>query len=324
MRTRLTTTAFLTLALLGSVTAQQSKPAQERTGADARAPLAQLWIEPERDRDLFYGPGGRALAPDPADRYLVIEIKMRGFSEGYTLLDSSEREWSVKFPPEAFSEVVLSRIHWGLGYHQPPIYLMREWNADGARLPNPQLPARFRAKHPDLHGLDAGGTWDFRDNPFVGTRPLAGLLVLQALFENPDIKPSNNTIYELRTPGEGASRWYVVRDIGYSLGNSRFNGTRTDIDAFEQAPFIRGVEGGKVRFHYGSQYKSSLENITVEDVRWICQRLAQLSERQWRDAFRAAAYEESVANRYIRAIKGRIAEGLALKPASAGIAGDPE
>jgi hypothetical protein len=32
------------------------------------------------------------------------------------------RKWSAKLPPEAQTEVVASRILWGVGYHQPPIY----------------------------------------------------------------------------------------------------------------------------------------------------------------------------------------------------------
>jgi hypothetical protein len=43
-----------------------------------------------------------------------------------------EGEWSVKLYPEARTEVVASRLLWGLGYHQPPIYSVEEWTADGA------------------------------------------------------------------------------------------------------------------------------------------------------------------------------------------------
>ena len=43
-------------------------------------------------------------------------------------------------PPEAPTEVVASRLLWGVGYHQPPIYYVGKWNAEGAPDPNPQLP----------------------------------------------------------------------------------------------------------------------------------------------------------------------------------------
>ncbi len=234
------------LVMLARPAAQTQHPG-DKTPATAEQPsVAELWSEPEPDRDLYYGVGGQRLAPNPADTYTVLDIKIRGFSEGYTLSDSTEREWSAKLPPEAVTEVVASRLLWGVGFHQPPIYLVREWEARGATAPNPQLPARFREKNPDFHGLQAGESWSYKDNPFVGTREFAGLLVLQAIIENPDLKTSNNTIYKLKTPVEGAKRWYVIRDLGYSLGRAAFNSPRADIDAFERAPFIRGVTDGKV------------------------------------------------------------------------------
>ncbi len=36
------------------------------------------------NRDLFWGVGGKRLAPDPNGRYTVIEIKRSGYSRGYT------------------------------------------------------------------------------------------------------------------------------------------------------------------------------------------------------------------------------------------------
>ncbi len=302
------------LALVIVMGAGQQSPATKQPAQSPKPSIAELWVEPEPDRDLFYGVGGKALAPDPSADYRVIAIKVGGFSEGYTVVDGSGREWFTKFPPEAGVEVTLSRIHWGLGYHQPPVYMVPEWNARGATTPNPQLPSRFGEKDPDFHGLQYGDPWAFDDNPFVGTRQLAGLLVLQAMLENQDIKAANNTIYTLKTPVEGAPRWYVIRDLGYALGRAGFNGPRNDIEAFERAPFIREVVDGRVRFHFGGRYKKLLGGITVEDVVWICERLDRLTPRQWRDAFRAGGFEDRLADRFIRRIKGRIAEGLALKP----------
>jgi hypothetical protein len=54
------------------------------------------------------------------------------------------------------------------------------------------------------------------------------------------------------------------------------------------------------------------KDIPVEHVRWACERLAALSERQWNDAFRAAGYEPATAQRYIRRLKEKVAEGLKL------------
>src|ERR687885_231652 len=85
-----------------------------------RAQLAELWYPPEPGRDLFWGVGGQRLAPDAAAIYKVIDVKRTGFSPGLTVEDPRGGKWSVKFPPEAPTEVVASRILWGVGYHQPP------------------------------------------------------------------------------------------------------------------------------------------------------------------------------------------------------------
>ena len=275
--------------------------------------LAQLWVAPDANRDLFHGVGGARLAPDPAARYTVIEIKRGGYSRGYTVVGPGDREWSVKFPPEAGTEIVASRLHWGIGYHQPPIYLLSGWTAHKATSPNPQLPARFREKKPALNGLDAGDSWSYYDNPFVGTRQMNGLLVLQVMLGNSDLKETQNVIYKLDKPLEGASRWYVARDLGHTFGRTGvLDAPRGDIEVFERTPFILGVENGKVRFEYRGRHRDLIDDIRPADVRWVCERLNRLSDEQWRDAFRAGGVERPVADRFIRRMKQKIAEGLAL------------
>lgn len=276
--------------------------------------LAELWVAPGKGRDLFWGVGGKRLAPDPEATYTVIEVKRGGFSRGYDVKGPDGREWKVKFPPEASTEVVSSRVLWGIGYHQPPIYYVAKWNADKARRPNPQEPARFREEEPDFHGLDHGDNWSYFENPFVGTRQLAGLLVLQAMLGNSDLKDDQNRIYELDEPLEGARRWYVARDLGQSWGRTGIrDAPRGDIEAFESTPFIRGVEDGRVRFDYRGRHKGLFRNITPADVRWICERLDALTDEQWHDAFRAGGYDNVLADRFIRRMKQKIKEGLALQ-----------
>jgi hypothetical protein len=280
-------------------------------GTDAR--LTELWVAPVAGRDLLHGPGGPALAPDPHARYRIIAVKVGGFSEGYDVEDERGRVWSAKLPPEASTEVVASRLHWGIGYHQPPLYFLPAWHASGTTMPNPQLPARFREDEPDFHGLTRKGEWSFADNPFVGTRQLAGLLVLQAMLGNSDLKPSNNSLYTLDREVEGARRWYVVRDTGHTFGRRGvINAPRGEIEVFERSGFIRGVDGSRVEFEGGGRHEGLFADISVADVRWVCERLDTLTDRQWQDAFRAGGYEPGVAGRFIRALKRKIAAGLAL------------
>ena len=283
-------------------------------GSPSAEQLAELWVRPEPGRNLFDGVGGSRLAPDPSAVYTVIEIKRSGFSRGYTVKDPHDHEWSVKFPPEAPTEIAASRILWGIGYHQPPIYYLAEWNAAHAPSPNPQLPARFREKSPDLHGLKAKEPWSYYHNPFVGTREMNGLLVLQAMLGNSDLKDQQNDVYELKEALEGAKHWYVARDLGQSFGRTGvLEAPRGDPAVFEQTPFITGVVKGKVRFDYRGRHRILFENIVPADVRWICQQLQALTDDQWHDAFRAAGYPLPIADRFIRRMKQKIDEGLALK-----------
>ena len=283
-------------------------------GPPTAAQLAELWAPPDRARDLFNGVGGARLAPNPSVVYTVIDMKRTGFSRGYTVKDPEDREWSAKFPPEAGTEVVASRILWAIGYHQPPIYYLGEWKAAQAPSPNPQLPARFREKAPGLHGLEANGSWSYYQNPFVGTRQMNGLLVVQAMLGNSDLKDQQNVIYELKEPFEGAKRWYVARDLGQSFGRTGvIDAPRGDPAVFEQTPFITGVVNGRVKLDWRGRHDALFTDITPADVRWICARLQTLTDTQWRDAFRAGGFDQETTTRFITRLKQKIAQGLALE-----------
>ncbi|MGH7336199.1 MAG: hypothetical protein ACREI7_01355 [Myxococcota bacterium] len=52
--------------------------------------------------------------------------------------------------------------------------------------------------------------------------------------------------------------------------------------------------------------------ITVDDVLWTCRRLAQLSDKQWKDAFRAAGYPDDQGAAFIARLRQKVREGLAL------------
>ena len=286
-------------------------------GPPTRAQIAQLWVDRGNSLDLFWGIGGKTLAPDPAATYTVIEVKQGGFSRGYTVKGPDDREWSAKFPPEAPTEVVASRIFWAAGYHQPPVYYVARWDAEKAPLPNPQLPARFREKNPRLQGktvLEDEGVWSYYENPFVGTRELRGLLVLQAMLGNSDLKDDNNALYRLKDAVDGASVWYVARDLGHTFGRTGvIEAPRGDPEVFESTPFITGIVNGRVKFDWRGRHDRLFDDITPADVRWICSRLERITDRQWSDAFRAGGYPEEDAARFIRRLKQKIAEGLALQ-----------
>jgi hypothetical protein len=139
--------------------------------------------------------------------------------------------------------------------------------------------------------------------------------VLMMILNSTDLKNENNTLYEVvGRPLEKASQWYVVKDLGASLGETgRMDPRRGYIDGFEREPFTVGVENGRVRFGFRGRHQELIANITMEDVRWTCSRLQKITDRQWIDAFRAGNFSEDLTRRYVTRIQQKITQGLELK-----------
>jgi hypothetical protein len=68
-----------------------------------------------------------------------------------------------------------------------------------------------------------------------------------------------------------------------------------------------------VDFGYRGRHRELLSLIAPDDVRWAAQRMSRLTERQWRDAFRAGNYSDQDAARYLARIREKIEDGLALR-----------
>ena len=228
--------------------------------------------------------------------------------------DARGRVWNAKLGTEVHAEIAASRLVWAIGFHQPPTYYVRGWTVSGGPDPGPQPEARFRLERRDWK---KGDEWEWQDNPFVGTRELRGLIVLMVMINNWDLKTSNNVIYERVGGGADPARHYAVKDLGVSFGGSvRFYtlGTENDVDEFNREGFIRDVDGDRVEFHFRplALNLNVTRGITVDDVLWTCRRLAQLSDRQWSDAFRAAGYPDDQAAAFIARLRQKVREGLAL------------
>ena len=287
----------------------------------APAPIKELWQPPARisAQDLFHGPWGNLDPPNAAATYRFQRSKRHGVNPGMTVVDQLGREWSVKQAPhdsrgaEGPIEVVLSRVLSAVGYHQPPVYYLPGFTMADTFGTRHEPGGRFRLKVPDLKERT---TWSWGENPFVGMRPHQGLLVILIMFNSADLKNSNNTVYDHKT-ASGTEEWYVVRDLGAALGTTAgLRPRRGDPDQFAALPFLSGINGGHVTFGYdGWRYKIVRDRITPEDVRWACALLAQLTEAQWYDAFRAGGFEKPVAEPFIRTLRRKIAEGLALATA---------
>lgn len=310
--------ARLAVLAVAVVAAAGCGPAKLRSTVDGTPPprvMAEFWVEPERGRDLYHGPWGARNAPGAETIFKFKDSTSGGFSPKWDITDPSGREWGVKMGAEAQAEVTASRILWGVGYHQPPNYFLPRARVDNGSQVQHIGPGRFR---PSLPELDEKGPWAWRENPFVDTPQYRGLLVLLMMLNSTDLKDDNNSLYELQRPREGARRWYVVRDVGSSLGDTGWTPNRNDIEAFEKAPFVTGIEGGYVTFEDKGRHTSLLERLRPEDVVWTCERLQRLTPRQWRDAFRAGGYDEATTERYLRRLREKIEQGLAFKTGTAG------
>lgn len=279
--------------------------------------IAQLWEDPvdlER-RDLLNGPGGQQHVPVAGARYEYLEDKSSGINSGYDVRDAKGERWSIKLGVESRTEVAVSRIVWAVGYHQPWVYYVPRWTLTRDGKDSVLAGSRFRLE-PETQ--DKSGEWSWRKNPFLGTRELSGLFVLMVLFNNWDLKTAQNAIYDVKSDaGSEPHTWYMVRDLGASLGKSTWLtfGTKDDPAGFDAQPFILGVRGNRVRFAFeGGWMEPQLHSsVTPRDVRWICGLLARLSDTQWADAFRAGGYTPAEGERYVRRLKAKVAEGLRIR-----------
>lgn len=289
------------------------------TQLPANVTLAQFWEDPGdvASWDLMAGPTLLAM-PDASLPFSHQSTKSSGFSPGYDVKDAAGREWSVKMGPEAQSEVVASRLLWAAGYHQPPTYYLPAWTLTGGPSPGVQGGARFRPKEP----LKSAGSWRWQKNPFVGTQPYRGLIVLMLLVNSTDLRNDNNVIYTVKRD-DATVRWYVVKDLGATLGETGIHRPRRNyLEGFEQESFVTTNDKGRQRFAYRGLYKELLGQVSDEDVRWASARLASLSDRQWHDAFRAGGYPDDLAEHYITALRARVDAGLRIADMNVGARSD--
>ena len=313
------------IGLILALGACAAPPQAQTRVSESSADIAELWQEPVDllQRDLLAGPGGAALMPRGDTPYEFVSFKTSGTNPGYTLRDTSGRIWSVKLGIEAQSEVTTSRILWALGYHQPATYYLPEFTVSGlGPLGGTKQQGRFRT---DVDPWRPGAEWSWYENPFANTQPFRGLVVAQLILNAWDLKTPNNRIYYVVDPSTLPGRQFVVRDVGASLGEARqfalFNrlgtrglqGSKNNIDDFESQGFITAVDGNDVEFDYRGVNGALVDMLTVADVIWACERFAQIPDAHWQAAFQAGAYPADVAGRYIRKIKEKIAQGLALR-----------
>lgn len=318
------------LSLQGFSTSKAKKKKQQHAQK-----AAVLWRDPGniRARDLYYGPGSKALAPAPPFRFLK-EVK-DGSNPKFEVEDARGAKWRVKLGPEAQSETVSGRLLWAVGYNAEESYYFDRVNVDGlTKLSRGQQfvsgqsvrGARFEPRRKDV---ERGKQWGWSKNPFKDTRELNGLKTMMVLLNNWDTFKKNNRVLHVKETGEDR---YTVTDLGATFGAVGGFGrhrSKNDVKDFERSRFVRKVDqDGKVKFDYDLKPKgfglaslvyppyffrqrkatNAMQHVPATDAAWIGSQLAQLSDEQLRDSFRAAGYDRVTTERYVRTLRSRINE----------------
>ncbi len=257
-------------------------------------------------RDLFWGAGGKAMFPN-LNKVTFIRKETGGNNLKYRIKDASGRIWVAKIADESQPETAAVRLLWAVGYHTEINYLVPTLTIPGkGTYKNVRLEAR-------PSNVDRQGRWNWLDNPFTGTNELQGLKILMALINNWDLKDGNNAILQ-----SGGERQYVISDLGSSFGKfapisfpvfNRFGRSVNKPVHYVKSEFVKGIEeDGDLDFAYKGNFRSLFDHITPENGRWTANLLKQLTDKQIRDAFRAANYSPSEINMMTQALKNKIRE----------------
>lgn len=288
----------------------------------------RIWREPARAEslDLRYGPGGRDYVPTPP--FTFVEEHLVGSQPCIAVRDARKRLWRVKWGHEARPESFAVRVAWACGYFAEVTHFVGDGVIEGAGelsrardcmdLEGRFCDARFELEDRRVRMLFDEHSWAWDDNPFVGTRQLAGLKILNMLLSNWDTKDrrdvargSNTAIFEVRTAWGREAR-YLITDWGGAMGKWGANIVargRWDAAGFEaQTPqFVAGVRNGWVTFGYQGQRTAEIaRGLSVDDVAWFYRSASRLTEPALRQALVVCGATGDEAATFARALVDRI------------------
>lgn len=316
------------LVLLAATACVAQPGARAGSGANA-----VLWTDPGdiRSRNLYWGPGGEKRQPQPPFEFLHEDL--HGTNPKFDVRDANDKKWGVKLGAEARPEVVASRLLWAVGYAANENYFEAQLQVNnlprlrrGQNLVEPGGKVSNVRLQRHLGGEKKSSTWEWRHNPFYGTREWNGLRVMMALIRNWDLHDDNNAIFE----DDSGHPIYAVTDVGTSFGSpgkryrsgeskgnlkffrkgrllSKVNGDYVDLNFPAMPPLL--LHFVEVRFYFeqrGTKWMG--RHIPRADAKWIGSLLAQLSSDQIRDAFRAAGYSPDMADGFTTVLVSRIEE----------------
>jgi hypothetical protein len=300
----------------------KGKGKKGKAEAASKAPAAKgepiLW-ESRGDvsqLNLFWGAGGEDLAPKPPFTFEKEDVT--GTNPKVKIIDANGIKWNVKFDEEVHAEAAASRIAWACGYMVEESYFVASGRING-------VSGLSRAKK--FVGADGSFTkalfekrpdtiarrnirWSWDSNPFVGSKELSGLAILNTMLNNWDAKVDNNNVLGMYGDGNKVYDWYVQSDWGGTFGKTGgyFSHTKWDLKDFSKQAFIDRVSGGRVQLHYTGKMGSALKAVPVEHAKWFAGIVGQLSDDQIRDAFRAAGATDAEASGFTSKLRQKIDE----------------
>jgi hypothetical protein len=298
---------------------------------------AILWCDPGKmtARNLLYGSGGADHQPRGA--MVFVEEDQAGTNPKFYVRDQGGTKWTAKMGVEARPETAAAHLLWAVGYYTDedyfvprlivegmPPHLQRGQNLVGSdgKLENVRL-----KRH--LKGQKKAGHWQWRHNPFTGTRKFNGLRVMMALMNSWDLKDENNAVYERESDADGPRKIYVVSDLGASFGTTGYSWTHTmgkgNLKSYGHSRFISKIRPEFVDFNVPTRpaliYFFHLpgliqrlrmrwigKHIPRDDARWMGDVLSHLSPEQIQDAFRSAGYSPQEVEGFAKILRERIAE----------------
>lgn len=152
--------------------------AQKKSKKEAPQGTPVLWESVNiSKRNLLAGPGGDRMRPD-LSRITFVKEEKGGWSKKYRIKDGSGNVWVAKIGKEAQSETAAVRLVWALGYKTEVNYLVPKLTIPGV---GAFTNVRLEARPKNLERLEE---WKWKQNPFVGTNELQGLIVMMAFLNN--------------------------------------------------------------------------------------------------------------------------------------------
>jgi hypothetical protein len=296
--------AMLLVLLVASSCGLSSAENKKEKAKPGNAP-AVLWREPVdiRSRNLFYGQGGKAHVP--AGPFVYEREKLKGVNPKFDVRDPDGVRWGVKLGKEARPETAAGRLVWAAGYFTDEYYYLPEITLNGVpslrrgqQLIKDSKIEGVRLKRHNKHEHKIG-YWHWDRNPFVGSKELNGLRIMMELICNTDLKLSHHVIYVV----DGVEERYLLADLGGSFGLAGLGFTRTKgvLKDYERRPLIRRIGPDYVDFW-------TFKHIPIEHAKWIGSYLAQISDDQIRDAFRAGGFSPEEIEGFTQKVRQNINE----------------